>query len=131
MTHTEYTTYANKLLELLPEAQAVAMDDSNNLYWFSEIPKINNSTWGDNYVRCGFIGEIQYEGNWEDTLVVKRWVPEIKQSYFYSIIDTSDLYYQLMWQNDIYDQHRLKHNLVFKTKEEAIKRSKELLGIKD
>jgi hypothetical protein len=61
----------------------------------------------------------------------EKWVPEIRERYYYASVDTRDYYYESCWSDDDVDQIRLQRNLVFKTKEEAIARAKQLLGISE
>ena len=99
--------------------------------------KIKNSTSGD-----GDIMEV-YRGvrviNFTDlnecvlgdsNLVYNRnekWQPKVGDKYY--IPRTSrELYYDdLIWENDSYDNRMLERNIVFKTKEEAIKVAKKML----
>lgn len=57
--------------------------------------------------------------------------PKSGEYYWYNDISIPAMVNQTMWLNDKVDEHRLKHNFCFKTKEEAIARAKELLGIKE
>jgi hypothetical protein len=61
----------------------------------------------------------------------EKWVPEIGENYCLADIESADYYYYTQWDNHKTDQMRLQRNLVFKTKEEAIARAKQLLGISE
>lgn len=133
MTHNEYVDLANKFLELMPGWQAIAVDQDNRMNWFSSSPAIQDDYWvrKDNIGEFGYMGKIPYEGNWRDSLVVRKWIPKMKEVYFIPSICYSDLFQGTIWGGFLDDFHRLDHNLVFKTKEEAVLRAKELLGIKE
>ena len=133
MTHEEYQTHARKLLELIPEAKAVAMDNSGKLFWYESIPSMGIAAFYFNSMVnfCGYLGKIQYDGDWKDTLVVRKWVPKKYDDYFVAQVLLYSLFDIANWDNSLTDNHRLTHNLVFQTKKEAIARAKELLGIKE
>jgi len=84
-------------------------------------------------------GEIEVAANWntfkelEDrgyTVKPKadeKWVPEFGKNYYYASIGDPNKYNRNVWSDDSHDNHRLALNLVFKTKEEAIARTEEIL----
>ena len=61
----------------------------------------------------------------------EKWEPKSGEDVFLSDIGSEIFWRNYCWFGDTEDLHRLSHNLVFKTKEEAIARSKELLAIKE
>ena len=58
-----------------------------------------------------------------------EWKPRNGDEYFVPRIDFSDFYISQCWNNDERDNWRLKNNMVFKTKEEAVDCAKQILGI--
>lgn len=54
---------------------------------------------------------------------------DISEHYFVPDIRAKDLYAESYWLNDEIDRNLKKRGLVYKTKEEAIARAKEMLGI--
>ena len=54
---------------------------------------------------------------------------DISEHYFVPDIMGKDLYTESYWLNDEIDRNLKKRGLVYKTKEEAIARAKEMLGI--
>ena len=56
-------------------------------------------------------------------------VPTWEQTYYYPNITTTLLYEASLYYNGEYDKHRVEHKLCFRTKEEAIRRAKEILKL--
>jgi hypothetical protein len=56
-----------------------------------------------------------------------RWIPNLINEYYISNITSVDLYSCLIYKDTDKDNHMIKYNLCFKTKEEAIAKSKEIL----
>lgn len=71
----------------------------------------------------------------EDFTLVERpkekWVPKDGDRYCIPDVTHDEFYYWECWENNYVDERHLERNLVFKTKEEAIARAKEMLGIKE
>jgi hypothetical protein len=63
--------------------------------------------------------------------VEEKWKPDVGERCYSPDIYNPEDPSCYTWENDSEDRLALKHNLVFKTKEEAIARAKELLGIKE
>jgi len=61
--------------------------------------------------------------------VEEKWRPKMNDKYFCPNVNDAFYPYSECWANYNVDNFRLKHNLVFKTKKEAVARTKELLGI--
>jgi len=57
----------------------------------------------------------------------EKWVPEYGTTYYFADITNPGKYNLSVWFNYKYDKHRLAYNLVFKTKEEVIARTDEIL----
>ena len=56
-----------------------------------------------------------------------KWRPKNGEKYYTPDIKYIHPYNEAIWYNVEGDKHRLKHNLVFKTKEEAIDRANQIL----
>ena len=56
-------------------------------------------------------------------------VPTREQTYYYPNITTTLLYEASLYYNGEYDKHRVEHKLCFRTKEEAIRRAREILKL--
>ena len=56
-------------------------------------------------------------------------VPTWEQTYYYPNITTTLLYEASLYYNGEYDKHRVEHKLCFRTKEEAIRRAREILRL--
>jgi len=91
----------------------------NEIIFVSAIEKVDDSEF-----------YIQHQKDLENAgwkLVEPKWIPEEGDTYFHPEITIRELYIDEEWDGLNIDQHRLKHNLVFKTKEEAIARAKDIL----
>lgn len=60
----------------------------------------------------------------------EKWIPRAGYEYYFPDISYQKLDYCCVWTDDGNDRWRLKNNLVFKTKEEAIERAKAMLKAK-
>lgn len=60
---------------------------------------------------------------------MKKMFPEFRDEYFYPDFSNSELYNYSVWFNDDSDKNLASLGLVFRTKEEAIAKAKEMLGI--
>ena len=56
-------------------------------------------------------------------------VPELDETYYVPDISMADLYFKTRKYNTKDDKHRIEHEICFRTKEEAINRTKEVLGL--
>jgi hypothetical protein len=65
----------------------------------------------------------------EKEIIKKPWKPKHGEEYYYPAIITTEGISLTHWENDIVDRHRFEHNLIYKTKEEAIARAKEILEL--
>lgn len=65
-----------------------------------------------------------------DTRIIKLpWKPAKYDSYYYPCLDFEDLWGYSTWTDARCDKNRLKHGLVFKTKEEAVVLSQRMLAV--
>lgn len=65
--------------------------------------------------------------NKELEIIKKTWKPKVGSRYFYSDIADENLFGRNTWYDDEADNHRYDLGLVYKTEEEAIARSREIL----
>ena len=56
-------------------------------------------------------------------------VPEMNEAYYVPDISVADLYYKTFCYNTKHDKHRIEHEMCFRTKQAAINRTKEVLGL--
>jgi hypothetical protein len=87
------------------------------------------SQWNDHDIAEGFYTLSELKERFE--IPTEKWVPEIGFKYFVSRTDDSDYYSFGFWEDCSLDNYRLERNLIFKTKEEAIARAKQLLNISE
>lgn len=65
-----------------------------------------------------------------DTDVIKLpWKPVIGETYYISYIYNDNLYEQYKWNGGTYDEKQYEKGLIFRTKEEAIALSMEMLAV--
>ena len=57
------------------------------------------------------------------------WRPRKNESYYSPCPDADYLYLRDNWDDDAIDRHRLEHNIVFKTKKEAVDMAKKMLAV--
>ncbi len=57
------------------------------------------------------------------------WKPTKYDSYYFSCLDYEDLWGYSTWEDTQVDKDRLKHGIVFKTKEEAIDLAQRMLAV--
>lgn len=58
--------------------------------------------------------------------IEEEW-PRHNDEYYFCTISSQHLYVYAIWYGNEHELHRKSHNLIFRTKEEAIARSKEIL----
>lgn len=126
--------YRQEVFNLIPEANWIAVDQDNSCFWYNEKPNISTVDpllyWFGHKGKSGNLGKI-FVDNWKDSLFERKWVPEKGERIFYVDLYADEHYCPGEWSNTRLDIDAYKNKLIFKTKEEAIARSKQLLGIKD
>lgn len=67
--HKYTEEYINKLWEVLPkEALWLAVDKDCKIYWYQCEPDTENSYWSADNGYPQYLGKVQYDGDWKDTL---------------------------------------------------------------
>jgi len=56
-------------------------------------------------------------------------VPELNETYYIADISLADLYRKTFHHDTKHDKHRIDHEICFRTKQEAINRTKKVLGL--
>lgn len=114
-----------QLLDALPDdVVAIACDAGGLVYSFREVPCKESTIWKAN--RYNIIGYYECD-DWEDSLVVKRWKPEVGEEYYVPDLLTKRLYDSYNYCDDEYNEMRLGLNLICKTKEEALEKAKKMI----
>lgn len=62
-------------------------------------------------------------------IIKLSWKPKEKEPYYYSCPSSHYLYASDNWDYADIDEHRYKHGLIFRTKEEAIDMAKKMLSV--
>lgn len=84
-------------------------------------------SWPDNFTSMGHSSTIE-ELEKHYTLKEEEWMPEVGSMVFIPAPSNTDFYYVSDWDDDEADKMRLERGLVFKSKEQAIKKCKEMLS---
>jgi hypothetical protein len=65
----------------------------------------------------------------EVKIIKSPFVPELTETYYVPDISIACLYLKTGNYDSKYDKHRIKHEICFRTKQEAINKAKEALGL--
>jgi len=119
---------SNKMLDAILEELGLEKDEEFEIKNVSY--RINKNgleyCYGDHWYRSINLGELLLE---ELEIIKLPFVPTREQTYYYPNITTTLLYEASLYYNGEYDKHRVEHKLCFRTKEEAIRRAREILGL--
>lgn len=123
--------YRQEVFNLIPEANWIAVGTDGRCHWYSEEPYKYASDWLTSSGIFGRLGRVSLVIDWKDSLFEREWVPKLYENVYISDITSNTFAYGTTWNGIACCEHKLKHNLVFKTWDEAVSRSKQLLGIKE
>ena len=119
---------SDKMLNLILEELELEKDEEFEIKNVSY--RINKNgleyCYGDYWYRSINLGELLLE---ELEIIKLPFVPTREQTYYYPNITTTLLYEASLYYNGEYDKYRVEHKLCFRTKEEAIRRAREILGL--
>ena len=65
----------------------------------------------------------------EVKIIKLPFAPELNETYYIADISLADLYRKTLHHDTKHDKHRIKHEICFRTKEEAIAKAKEWLKL--
>jgi len=65
----------------------------------------------------------------EVKIIKLPFVPELNEAYYVADISIVDLYFKTLNYNTKDDKHRIEHEMCFRTKQGAINKAKEVLGL--
>ena len=119
---------SNKMLDAILEELGLEKDEEFEIKNVSY--RINKNgleyCYGDHWYRSMNLGELLLE---ELEIIKLPFVPTREQTYYYPNITTTLLYEASLYYNGEYDKYRVEHKLCFRTKEEAIRRAREILRL--
>ena len=119
---------SNKMLDAILEELGLEKDEEFEIKNVSY--RINKNgleyCYGDYWYRSINLGELLLG---ELEIIKLPFVPTREQTYYYPNITTTLLYEASLYYNGEYDKYRVEHKLCFRTKEEAIRRAREILGL--
>ena len=110
----------------LEENEEFGIEDSNYIRRINKkgIQFYINSS--DGWISSAYLNELLLG---KVKMIKLPFVPTWEQTYYYPNITTTLLYEASLYYNGEYDKHRVEHKLCFRTKEEAIRRAREILGL--
>ena len=127
---------SDKMLDLILEELELEKDEEFEITFKNTIIeckvsyRINKNgleyCYGDHWYRSINLGELLLE---ELEIIKLPFVPTREQTYYYPNITTTLLYEASLYYNGEYDKYRVEHKLCFRTKEEAIRRAREILKL--
>ena len=121
---------SDKMLNLILEELELEKDEEFEIKNVCYNHRINKNgleyCFDDHWDRSIYLSEL-LSGELE--IFKSPFVPTWEQTYYYPNITTTLLYEASLYYNGEYDKHRVEHKLCFRTKEEAIRRAREILGL--
>ena len=121
---------SNKMLDLILEELELEKDEEFEIKGVCYNHRINKNgleyRFDEHWDRSIYLSEL-LSGELE--IVKLPFVPTREQTYYYPNITTTLLYEASLYYNGEYDKHRVEHKLCFRTKEEAIRRAREILRL--
>ena len=127
---------SDKMLDLILEELGLEKDEEFEITFKNTIIeckvsyRINKNgleyCYDDHWVRSINLGEL-LSGELE--IFKLPFVPELNEAYYVPDISVADLYYKTFCYNTKHDKHRIEHEMCFRTKQGAINKAKEVLGL--
>ena len=121
---------SNKMLDLILEELKLEKDEEFGIKGVCYNHRINKN--GLEYCFCDYWDCSIYLSellSGELEIFKLPFVPEMNETYYIADISLADLYRKTFHHNTKHDKHRIKHEICFRTKEEAITRTKEVLRL--
>ena len=130
---------SDKMLGLILEELELEKDEEFEITFKNTITKCKSSyrinkngleyCYDDHWDRSINLGELLLGEPGEYEIIKLPFVPELDETYYVPDISMADLYFKTRKYNTKDDKHRIEHEICFRTKEEAINRTKEVLGL--
>ena len=122
---------SNKMLNLILEELGLEKDEEFEIKNVSY--RINKNgleyCYDDHWDRSIYLGELLLGELGEYEIIKLPFVPELNEAYYVPDISVADLYYKTFCYNTKHDKHRIEHEMCFRTKQGAINKAKEVLGL--
>ena len=130
---------SNKMLDLILEELGLEKDEEFEITFKNTITKCKSSyrinkngleyCYDDHWDRSINLGELLLRELGEYEIIKLPFVPEINETYYVPDISISYLYFKTWNYNTKHCKHRIKHEMCFRTKQGAINKAKEVLGL--
>ena len=121
---------SNKMLDLILEELKLEKDEEFEIKGVCYNHRINKNgleyCFGDHWDRSIYLGELLLG---ELEIFKLPFVPELNETYYIADISLADLYRKAFHHDTKHDKHRIKHEICFRTKQEAINKAKEVLRL--
>ena len=121
---------SNKMLDLILEELKLEKDEEFEIKGGCYNHRINKNgleyCFDDHWDRSIYLSEL-LSGELE--IFKLPFVPEMNETYYFPDISVADLYYKTFYDNTKHDKHRIEHEMCFRTKQEAIVKTKEALEL--
>jgi len=121
---------SNKMLDLILEELELEKDEEFEIKGVCYNHRINKN--GLEYCFCDYWDCSIYLSellSGELEIFKLPFVPELNETYYIADISLADLYRKTFHHDTKHDKHRIKHEICFRTKEEAIRRAREILRL--
>ena len=120
---------SDKMLDLILEELELEKDEEFEIKGGYYNHRINKNCleycYDDHWYRSVYLGELLLG---ELEIIKLPFVPELNETYYIADISLADLYRKTFHHDTKHDKHRIKHEICFRTKQEAINRTKKVLG---
>ena len=119
---------SDRMLDLILEELELEKDEEFEIKGVCYNHRINKNgleyCFDDHWDRSIYLSEL-LSGELE--IFKSPFAPELNETYYIADISLADLYRKTLHHDTKHDKHRIKHEICFRTKEEAITRTKEVL----
>ena len=121
---------SDKMLDLILEELGLEKDEEFEIKGGYYNHRINKNCleycFDDHWYHSIYLGELLLG---ELEIIKLPFVPELNEAYYVPDISVADLYYKTFCYNTKHDKHRIEHEMCFRTKQGAINKAKEVLGL--
>ena len=121
---------SDKMLDLILEELELEKDEEFEIKGGYYNHRINKNCleycFDDHWYSSIYLGELLLG---ELEIIKLPFIPKLNETYYAPDISIADLYLKTANYDSKYDKHRIKHEICFRTKQEAINKAKEVLRL--
>lgn len=96
---------------------------------YKKVPRLLPNTGGYIYYDYDLAKELMLNMLLGKIKRVKKWIPKLGEVYYIPELNSDSFYEGHQWDDIDFERQLLKRGLIYKTKEEAIKACKDMLGV--